>query len=96
MFSSTPCTTTCVIDGTAVTLHFYPETSDLRITDAYGACIEKAKWPAPWSALLATLRESVRTPDIEIDTAPRVIAKLLGIDASGIGGGETKLALATS
>jgi hypothetical protein len=76
MFSSKPCTATCVINGALVTLHFYPDSHDLRICDAYGTCIQKSRWLASWSTLLAALREFVGTPDADAGSAAALVARL--------------------
>jgi hypothetical protein len=60
VLSSKPCTATCILDGTAVTFSFYPDTQDLRISDAHGVCIHKTKWPAPWTMLHDTIRDFSR------------------------------------
>jgi len=67
MLSSKPCITTCVIDGAAVTLNYYPDTQDLRISDAYGACIYRTKWLAPWTTLHAAMRDLARSRDANRD-----------------------------
>jgi hypothetical protein len=66
----------CVIDGAPVTLHFYPDSHDLRICDAYGTCIQKSRWLAPWSTLLAALREFVGTPDADTGSAAALMTRL--------------------
>jgi hypothetical protein len=50
-------TATCVIDGVAVTLTFFPDTSVLRITDTSGRRIKEIRWFASWRNLVATFRE---------------------------------------
>jgi hypothetical protein len=57
MFTPKACTATCILDGTPVTLTYYPDTTLLRITNAKGLCVRETRWPAPWRTLLATLRE---------------------------------------
>jgi hypothetical protein len=76
MINSKPCTATCVIDGSAVTVTFYPDTCDLRISDAYGACIQKARWLDSWTALLAALRDISRLPDEGVHQASALVANL--------------------
>jgi hypothetical protein len=61
MLSSKPYTATGMLAGAAVTFSFYPDTRDLRISDAYGVCIHKTKWPAPWTMLHDTIRDFSRT-----------------------------------
>lgn len=76
MLSSKPCTTTCVIDGAAVTLNYYPDTQDLRISDAYGACIYRTKWLAPWTTLLAAMRDLARSRDANRDSTASLRLRL--------------------
>jgi hypothetical protein len=57
MFTPKACTATCVLDGTPVTLTYFPDSTLLRITDVNGHCVRETRWPAPWRTLLATLRE---------------------------------------
>jgi len=56
------CTATCVIDGIAVTLTFFPDTGVLRITDATGLRLRETRWSASWRSLVATFRELSETP----------------------------------
>jgi hypothetical protein len=57
MFTPKACTATCILDGQAVTLTYFPDSTVLRITDASGRCVRETRWPAPWRTLLATLRD---------------------------------------
>ena len=69
MFTPKACTATCVLDGLPVTLTYFPDTTLLRITDADGRCVRETRWPAPWRALLATLREfSARDAHSQLST----------------------------
>jgi hypothetical protein len=79
MLSSKPCTTTCVIDGAPVTLTYYPDTCDLRISDAGGVCIQKTRWLAPWTALLAALRDFAQLPEASASDASVLVTTLFGI-----------------
>jgi len=79
MLSSRPCTSTCVIDGTPVTFTYYPDTCDLRISDACGVCIHKTRWLAPWTALLAALRDFAQLPEAGVNDALGLVANLLGV-----------------
>lgn len=51
------CTATCVIDGEAVRLYFFPDTGVLRISDAMGASQRETRWGASWRALMKTFQE---------------------------------------
>ncbi|WP_404982492.1 MULTISPECIES: hypothetical protein [unclassified Caballeronia] len=63
MFTTKPCTATCVLDGAPVTLTFFPDTHLLRICSAAGVCLREVRWPASWRILLATLREFSQRDD---------------------------------
>ena len=62
MLATKPCTATCVIDGIAVTLTFFPDTGVLRITDSTGNRLRETRWSASWQSLVATFRELSETP----------------------------------
>lgn len=57
MYTTRPCTTTCVIDGAPVTFTYYPDTCVLRVYDASGRCLREDRWEASWAQLLNTIRE---------------------------------------
>jgi hypothetical protein len=57
MYTTRPCTATCVIDGAPVTFTFYPDTCVLRVCDAMGHCLREDRWEASWAQLLASIRE---------------------------------------
>ena len=57
MLATKACTETCVIDGIAVTLTFFPDTGVLRITDAAGRRIRETRWFESWRNLVTTFRE---------------------------------------
>ncbi|WP_322101611.1 hypothetical protein [Paraburkholderia sp. J41] len=57
MYTTKPCTTTCVIDGAPVTFTYYPDTCVLRVCNAAGQCLREDRWEASWAQLLATIRE---------------------------------------
>ncbi|NLP60527.1 hypothetical protein [Paraburkholderia sacchari] len=57
MLATKAFTETCVIDGIAVTLTFFPDTGVLRITDAFGRRIRETRWSSSWDNLITTLRE---------------------------------------
>ncbi|WP_341317634.1 hypothetical protein WN982_40955 [Paraburkholderia sp. IMGN_8] len=63
MLATKPCTATCVIDGIAVTLTFFPDTGVLRITDATGVRLRETRWAASWHSLVTTFRELCETPE---------------------------------
>lgn len=63
VLAAKPCTATCVIDGIAVTLTFFPDTGVLRITDSTGSRLRETRWSASWDSLVATFRELSETPD---------------------------------
>lgn len=79
MLSSRPCTTAFVIDDAPVTLTYYPDTRDLRVSDVYGTCIQKARWLGSWTALLATLREFAQLPHAAAHDASAPVSNRLGI-----------------
>jgi hypothetical protein len=62
VLATKPCTATCVIDGIAVTLTFFPDTEILRITDSTGNRLRETRWSASWQSLVATFRELSETP----------------------------------
>jgi len=62
VLATKPCTATCVIDGIAVTLTFFPDTEVLRITDSTGSRLRETRWSASWQSLVATFRELSETP----------------------------------
>lgn len=62
VLATKPCTATCVIDGIAVTLTFFPDTGVLRITDSTGSRLRETRWSASWDSLVATFRELSETP----------------------------------
>ena len=62
VLATKPCTATCVIDGIAVTLTFFPDTGVLRITDSTGSRLRETRWSASWQSLVATFRELSETP----------------------------------
>ncbi|MBP0592914.1 hypothetical protein J8I87_24920 [Paraburkholderia sp. LEh10] len=62
MLATKSCTATCVIDGIAVTLTFFPDTEILRITDSTGSRLRETRWCASWQSLVATFRELSETP----------------------------------
>ena len=62
MLASKSCKATCVIDGIAVTLTFFPDTGVLRITDAAGLRLRETRWYESWQNLVATFRELSDTP----------------------------------
>ena len=62
MLATKSCTATCVIDGIAVTLTFFPDTCILRITDATGVRLRETRWSASWQSLVTTFRELSETP----------------------------------
>jgi hypothetical protein len=62
VLTAKPCTATGIIDGTAVTLTFFPDTGILRITDSAGARLKETRWPASWCSLVTTFRELGKTP----------------------------------
>ncbi|QBQ99133.1 hypothetical protein E1956_18105 [Paraburkholderia pallida] len=62
MLATKAFTETCVIDGIAVTLTFFPDTGVLRITDAVGRRIRETRWSSSWSNLVTTLREITALP----------------------------------
>ncbi|RDK02228.1 hypothetical protein [Paraburkholderia lacunae] len=62
MLATKPCTATCVIDGIAVTLTFFPDTGVLRITDTTGVRLRETRWAASWHSLVVTFRELSETP----------------------------------
>jgi hypothetical protein len=64
---STPCITTRIIDGAAITPGYYPDTQDLRISDAYGTCTYRAKWLAPRTTLHAAMQDLARSRDANLD-----------------------------
>ena len=57
MLATKALTATCVIDGVAVTLTYFPDTSVLRITDTSGRRIRETRWFSSWRNLVATFRE---------------------------------------
>ena len=57
MVSTKACIATCVIDGFAVTLTFFPDTGVLRITDAAGTRLRETTWNSSWQSLIATFQE---------------------------------------
>lgn len=57
MYTTRPCTTTCVIDGAPVTFTYYPDTCVLRVTNAAGRCLREDRWEASWAQLLMSIRE---------------------------------------
>ncbi|SEK00181.1 hypothetical protein SAMN05192539_102938 [Paraburkholderia diazotrophica] len=63
VLAAKPCTATCVIDGMAVTLTFFPDTGVLRITDSTGSRLRETRWSASWDSLVATFRELSETDD---------------------------------
>ncbi|WP_439899853.1 hypothetical protein [Paraburkholderia phymatum] len=63
VLAAKPCTATCVIDGIAVTLTFFPDTGVLRITDSTGSRLRETRWSASWDSLVATFRELSETAD---------------------------------
>lgn len=65
MLSTRPCTATCVIDGMAVTLTFYPDNGVLRIADPTGCCIRETRWHGSWRALLEEFRHYNERADID-------------------------------
>ena len=79
MLSSKPCTTTCVIDGAPVTFTYYPDTFDLRVSDACGVCIQKTRWLAPWASLLAALRDFQQLAGMGANDASVLVVNLLGV-----------------
>jgi hypothetical protein len=79
MLSSKPCTTTCVIDGAPVTFTDYPDTCDLRVSDAAGVCIQKTQWLAPWTSLLSALRDFQQLAGMGVNDATVLVTNLLGI-----------------
>jgi len=62
VLATKPCTATCVIDGIAVTLTFFPDTEILRITDSTGNRLRETRWSASWQSLVATFRELSEAP----------------------------------
>lgn len=62
VLAAKPHTATCIIDGIAVTLMFFPDTGILRITDRTGARLKETRWPASWRTLVTTFRELGKTP----------------------------------
>jgi hypothetical protein len=65
VLATKPCIATCVIDGVAVTLTFFPNTGFLRITDIAGARCRETTWSASWHSLVTTFRELSETPEDE-------------------------------
>jgi hypothetical protein len=65
VLTSSPCTATCVIDGTAIKLTFFPNTGVLLITDSTGSRAREAKWYSSWRSLLAMFRDLSETPIAE-------------------------------
>lgn len=65
MLSTRPCTATCVIDGMAVTLTFYPDNGVLRIADPTGCCIRETRWHSSWRALLEEFRNYNERADLD-------------------------------
>jgi hypothetical protein len=57
MFTSRPCKATCVVDGSAVQISFYPDTGILRIADAARASVRETRWGASWNELLKAFAE---------------------------------------
>ncbi|APR38682.1 hypothetical protein BTO02_24930 [Paraburkholderia sp. SOS3] len=94
MLSSKPCIATCVIDGVAVTLNYYPDTQDLRISNAYGACIYRTKWLAPWPALHAAMRELARSKEASLDAAASLLSGSAApsLQAAGVASDVTAVA----
>ncbi|WOD14226.1 hypothetical protein RW095_01565 [Paraburkholderia kirstenboschensis] len=68
MLATKPCIATCVIDGVAVTLTFFPDTGFLRIDDVTGVRSRETRWSAPWRSLVTTFRELSETPEGERPT----------------------------
>ncbi|WP_408333110.1 hypothetical protein [Paraburkholderia sp. RL17-337-BIB-A] len=65
VLATKPCIATCVIDGVAVTLTFFPDTGFLRIADVTGVRSRETRWSAPWRSLVTTFRELSETPEDE-------------------------------
>ena len=93
MLSSKPCMTTCVIDGATVTLNYYPDMQDLRISDAYGACIYKTRLQATWLTLHAAMRDLARSWDANLEDdesllfrlrAPSTPAESMALDVTAV------------
>ncbi|QGZ64898.1 hypothetical protein [Paraburkholderia acidisoli] len=85
MYTTRPCTTTCVIDGAPVTFTYYPDTCVLRVSDAAGRCLREDRWEASWAQLLTTLREIAMESAAAAKPAPR------GADLAGgfpVGGAQ--------
>ncbi len=74
MLAAKPCTATCVIDGQAVTIKFYPDSGALRLSDATGACIQETRWCASWLDLLTAFRGFIQKPVVDgLDLAALLI-----------------------
>jgi hypothetical protein len=65
MLATKPCIATCVIDGVAVTLTFFPDTGFLRIADITGVRSRETRWSASWHSLITTFLELSETPEDE-------------------------------
>jgi hypothetical protein len=63
VLATKPYTTSCVIDGIAVTITFFPDTGALRITDTTGARLRETRWSASCHSLVTTFRELSETPE---------------------------------
>jgi hypothetical protein len=57
MFTSRPCKATCVVDGCAIQISFYPDTGILRVADAARASVRETRWAASWNELLRAFAE---------------------------------------
>jgi hypothetical protein len=66
MVTTRPCTATCVIEGSPVTLTFYPDNGVLRIADPSGRCIRETRWHSSWRALLDEFRHFNARAEAEV------------------------------